>query len=384
MVNSTAWEGAVETVKYGVYLGVWTNWSRGRILGSTLTLSREDGNYLLSFTAFFIGLVSTRFWRILCFVLHNSFSTSRPRDALYHQQQAILRNSDSADAGLVVLFQLAWAWRKTAKRAFVRVLPVVATAALSAAAFTVAGGFSSSISTGVGNDVLLDGSNCAIVNTSNSNDVASMSLIQPYVSRQCSSAANYAQQCYSTNTSGMFDCGTFVKPRIPSSVDNQTACPFAEGICQSGANLHFDTGYIDSHEHLGLNAPPDERISFRLALQCAPLVTEGYSNDTSTSTRNYTTYYYGESSYGEYTYRTSSRDTQYREEEGSQFKLLYDNVISSASAPSCLFCFPADSNGSTAGLQSVWFSMALHGGRNQISNLLLDSSQQTVTCFSRS
>lgn len=323
MVNGTAWAGAVETVKYGVYLGVWTNWSRGRVMGTTLTLSREDGNYLLSFTAFFIGLVSTRFWRVLCFILHNSFSTSAPRDALYHQQQAILRNSDSADAGLLLFLQLAWAWRKRAKRAFVRVLPVVATAALSAAAFTIAGGFSSSISTGVGNDVLLDGSNCALVDTSR-DDVGSMSLLSPYVSRQSSSAANYAQQCYSTNTSGMFQCGTFVKPRIPSFVDNQTACPFSEGLCQSAENLRFDTGYIDSHEHLGLNAPPDERISFRLALQCAPLVTEGYSNNTSTSAKNYTTYYYGESSDGNYTYRTSSRDTQYLQTEGNEFKLMYD------------------------------------------------------------
>jgi hypothetical protein len=107
MVNGTAWEGAVQTVKYGVYLGMWTNWSRGRVLGATLTLSREDGNYLLSFTAFFIGFVSTRFWRIMCFILHNLFSTSTPRDALYHQQQAILRNSYSADSGLLVFVQLA-------------------------------------------------------------------------------------------------------------------------------------------------------------------------------------------------------------------------------------------------------------------------------------
>lgn len=321
MVNGTAWAGAVETVQYGVQLGMWTNWSRGRVLGATLSLSREDGNYLLSFTAFFIGLVSSRFWRILCFTLHNSFSTSKPRDALYHQQQAILRNSDSADSGLLVFCQLAWAWRKTAKRAFVRVLPVIATAAFSAVAFTIAGGFSSSISTGVGNDVLLDGSNCAFVNTGYS-DVKAASVLQPYLSRQSNSAANYAQQCYSTNTSGMFDCGTFVKARIPSSVDNQTPCPFAEGLCQSDANLRLDTGYIDSHKHFGLNAPPGERITFRTVLQCAPLVTEGFTNNTSNSAGNYTTYDYGPDASGNnYTYNASSWDTQYLQKSGNEFVL---------------------------------------------------------------
>lgn len=334
MVNETAWTGAAEAVKYGVHLGMWTNWSRGRVLGATLTLSRKDGNYLLAFTAFFIGLVSTRFWRILCFILHNRFSTSISRDALYHQQQAILRNSDSAESGLLVLCQLVWAWHKTVKRSFVRVLPVIATAALSAFAFTMAGGFSSSISTGVGNDVLLDGSNCAFVNTGYP-DIGASSVLQPYTSRRSNSAANYAQQCYSTNASGMFDCGTFIKARISSSVDNQTPCPFAEGLCQSDANIRLDTGYIDSHEHLGLNAPFDERVIFRTVLQCAPLVTEGYTDDisnTSTPAENYTAYYYGPDRFGQnYTFSTTSWDTQYLQISGNEFKLTYDDLMSSMS-----------------------------------------------------
>lgn len=346
MVNATAWEGAVETVKYGVYLGMWTNWSRGRLMGATLTVSRENGNYLLSFTAFFIGLVSTRFWRILCFILHNSFSTSTPRDALYHQQQAILRNSASPDSGLLVLVQLAWAWRKTAKRAIIRVFPLIATASFFLIAFTIAGGFSSTISTGIGKEVLLDGSNCAFVNIQYS-DVEAESLLQPYTSRQSNNAANYAQQCYATTTSGMFDCGTFVKPRIPGSVDNQTACPFAKGLCQSDASLRLDTGYIDSHEHLGLNAPFDERVIFRTVLQCAPLATKGYTSNVSTSTGNYTTYNYGPRMSGSnYTQRASRSDTQYLT-AGNEFKLGYDPVLPTLS---CLFgCF-ADSTGRFAAL----------------------------------
>lgn len=341
MVNGTAWAGAVETVKYGVHLGMWTNWSRGRVMGSTLTLSREDGNYLISFTAFFIGLVSTRFWRIMCFILHNSFSTSAPRDALYHQQQAILRNSNSVDSGLVTVLQLAWAWRKHTRRAFFRVWPVIATATFFAAAFTIAGGFSSSISTGISNDVLLDGSNCAFVNNENS-DHESQSILTPYIARQANAAANYAQQCYGTNTSGMFNCGTFVKPRIPSSVDNQTACPFARGLCQSDANLRLDTGYIDSHEHLGLNAPFEERVIFRTVLQCAPLETEGYTSNISISGKNYTTYNYGSLLSGSnYTYKAINSDTQDELSE-NEFKLKYANLISSVPTLSCLFGCSAD------------------------------------------
>lgn len=72
---------------FDVYLGVWTNWSRGRILGATLTLERTYGLLLLSFTATFVGFVASRSWRIITLVLHRIYSTPEPRDALHHQRQ---------------------------------------------------------------------------------------------------------------------------------------------------------------------------------------------------------------------------------------------------------------------------------------------------------
>lgn len=66
MTNQTAWADAVSTLHYSVHLGTWINWSRGRIMGATLTLDRRGGNLLIAFTAIFVGLVSERFWRIAC------------------------------------------------------------------------------------------------------------------------------------------------------------------------------------------------------------------------------------------------------------------------------------------------------------------------------
>ena len=45
---------------YEVYLGAWTDWSRGRVLGATLTLSRGDGTLLIAFLAFYVAIVGTR------------------------------------------------------------------------------------------------------------------------------------------------------------------------------------------------------------------------------------------------------------------------------------------------------------------------------------
>lgn len=53
-------------VEYSVHLGTWINWSRGRVMGATLTLDRRDGNLLIAFTAVFVGIVTERFWRIAC------------------------------------------------------------------------------------------------------------------------------------------------------------------------------------------------------------------------------------------------------------------------------------------------------------------------------
>lgn len=281
-------------------------------MGATLTTSRTDGNYLLSFTALFISLVSVRFWRILCFVAHNTFSTSEPRDALHHQRQAILRNSASALSSLWTLLQLLWAWRRLSDRLLVRVMPVIITAVLCAAAFIVAGGFSSHLSTGISNEVLLDGSSCGLVDGSGS---GSGNAMLSYAASVLFNAANYAQQCYSANTSRAFDCTKFVQPRLPSFNDRNAPCPFDSQICRSNSsNIYLDTGHLDSSQYLGINSPASQRIMFRSTLQCAPLTTDNYSDNITLPSGNFTRYYYGPSHTFEdqnFTYQAPDLRSQY-------------------------------------------------------------------------
>ncbi|KAG6359856.1 hypothetical protein INS49_010909 [Diaporthe citri] len=312
MSDSTAWKGAVPSAEYMVYHGIWTNWSRGPVMGATLTLSRADGNYLLAFTAFFISMVSARFWRILCFIAHNKFSTPEPRDAVHHQRQAILRNSASAPSGLWIILQLIWTWRRVADRLLARAMPVILTAVICAAAFTVAGGFSSQLSTGISKEVLLDGSRCGIINAG---DDAPGNAVLFHDSNGLSNAANYAQQCYSVNISRAFDCTTFVQPTLPSIIDRNAPCPFDRGICRSNtSNIHLDTGHIDSSQFLGINAPRSERVLFRSTLTCAPLVTENYSDNITLPSGNFTRYYYGPQQifkYQDFTYQAPGLNSQY-------------------------------------------------------------------------
>lgn len=69
MTNSTLWEGVNATTQYTVHLGTWTNWSRGPIMGATLTTTRQYGNLFIAFTAFFVSFVASRFWHMAWLVI---------------------------------------------------------------------------------------------------------------------------------------------------------------------------------------------------------------------------------------------------------------------------------------------------------------------------
>lgn len=234
----------------------------------------------------------------------------------------VLRNSSSAAAGCWTVYQLAWTWRRDAKGVLARTLPALIFSAVSFCAFTVAGGFSSSISSGVGNEVLLDGTHCGAVYTG-ALSIDDASTLQSYIARTINNAANYAQQCYSVNATGIFDCTTFIRDHIGATIDNQAACPFHDAICRSNdSNIRLDSGYIDSREDLGLNMPDDQRIFFRQVLHCAPLNTEGLARNTSTSSDNYTQYWYGPSiDNKEYTFEVEDLDAQYRKQADNRVAL---------------------------------------------------------------
>ncbi|KAI0856675.1 hypothetical protein F4860DRAFT_396917 [Xylaria cubensis] len=285
--------------QYPVYVGVWTNWSRGQVLGLTLTLKREEANLLIAFTAFFITFVSTRFWRIMCFAFHRHYATNTSRDAVHHQRQAILRNSSTPESGLQLFLRLIWTNRHGKSR--FHPFWVVVAAVTSIAAFTAASGLSSQISTAVGTEVLIKSLNCGSLNLTTftaSDGITSTALLQlvqgPHLAEKANNAANYAQQCYSTGAAGTLSCERFITKVIGSTKDQNTTCPFEQKMCRSlSTNLRVDSGFINSHKDLGLNAPPQDRFMARYVLHCAPIATTNYTGQIKTSVGNYTVYHYG-------------------------------------------------------------------------------------------
>lgn len=288
-------------------------------------MQREHGNLLIAFTASFIGFVAARFWKILCLGFHRCWSTPKPQHTLYHQRQVILRNSSAPEVSLLSFLRLLWAWRRSPIRRLVLVAFLALVALISLAGFTVAGGFSSSISTAAGDEVLLKGGNCGIVapladlTTSTVQDAEADTRL---TSEHVNDALNYAEQCYGgTGQSGDMECNKFMVGNLTTSITNDKAgCPFQDSICRNtGSNLELDTGYIDSNDHLGLNAPEDERFAMRYVMHCAPLKTEGYTSRIVASNRTWVRYHYGDVLTGSsdnatilnYTYQIQDIDSQY-------------------------------------------------------------------------
>lgn len=291
---------------YDIYRGVWINWSRGPILGSTLTLTRRNGDLLIAFVALFVTIVGTSFWRIACFFIHNLYSSEAPRDGLYHQRQAILRNSANGSSGLVSLVQALWAWRQKSKDPFKRIFPIITFAIVCLCAWATASGLSSRISTGVGNEVLISSSNCGMIvfRRQPSAEFVGTKLLH-FFANNMQSQSTYAQQCYAKDTN-LANCQTYVKKRLVSQVNRNATCPFQSKMCRfQNGNIRIDTGLLDTHEDLGLNLPRSQRLQIRTTTDCAPIVMEGYKKDVEIPFQNVseskgpymkpktTRYYYG-------------------------------------------------------------------------------------------
>ncbi|KAI1112279.1 hypothetical protein F5Y14DRAFT_463742 [Nemania sp. NC0429] len=262
---------------YPVHIGLWTDWSYGKILGSTLTLSRDNANLLIGAVTFFITIVAVYIWKIISFSLHAYYSDPGPRDGLYHQRQAIIRNSSSAAGTVLSLVNIIWAWRKVTK-SWLRLLPLLLLTILTALGLALASIFASRVATG--SEVLPTGSGCGMVVP----DLSDPSLSQvftdytPYLADSLTQASIYASQCYEGSSSSSMGCGIFVKPQLKAEkIDANTSCPFPT-LCQTeDSNLLIDTGLLNSHDDFGINAPEDERFLFRMTVACAPLMSENYS-----------------------------------------------------------------------------------------------------------
>ncbi|KAH8585616.1 hypothetical protein B0O99DRAFT_696297 [Bisporella sp. PMI_857] len=281
-----------------IYTGFWINRSLGAFRGATITLGRQTGGLLIAFIALYISATGRSLWKITSFVLHATFSTATAKDGIYHQRQAILRNTSLGHNAALDLLQTSFVWRKRTKAVHHRVLPVAGLAAVISAASVVSGILSSRVLTNPTNEALISGKDCGVLPIL-AEDVTPYSIAPAvlYLSQKGIEFFAYATQCYGKAghlKSG--SCGKFVASTLPYTSNRNASCPFAEELCKyNTGNLLLESGDLDSLNHLGLNIAP--RFVLRYRTHCAPLNTENFTHiiTAQNSSKRFLTYNYGSS-----------------------------------------------------------------------------------------
>ena len=245
-----------------VHIGPWINWSHGPILGATITLSARDGGLLTAFLALFVTTAGAAWWRISSYILHQYNAKHEYQDGLHHQQQAIFRNTSTPGAAAWEFIQLAWYWRKNAGRPLLRTLPVIILALLNLTLFAVAGIFSSEVTKAAGNETLIRSSDCGYLSfTSGGSHVSTQRSIDL---NDTLAATTYSRACYG-NKKNNLQCNQYPQSSLSWKTNQNATCPFSPEMCYFGttAAYEMDTGNLDSHEALGINAPKSDRVHYR-------------------------------------------------------------------------------------------------------------------------
>ncbi|TVY39346.1 hypothetical protein LSUB1_G002876, partial [Lachnellula subtilissima] len=261
----------------------WENYSDNDSIGATITLKTRDAAFLLALLAIIVAVAGSSVWRIVRYFFHQARSNPNVQhDAIFIQQQAILRNATSALSAAWAFTRLSYSWRKHQQTSrsshtflFLAVSIIIFTA------FAVASIFSTRVTAAKGATFLLHSPNCGYWNSS----LAGPTLEAVRILNVTYAASAYAKNCYDSDSSSA-SCSTFVKPRISWTSNNDAPCPFAAKACSGTARPYeLDTGPMDSHSTLGINAKPSERVTLRKVATCAKINGTTYATSKNETTK---------------------------------------------------------------------------------------------------
>ena len=250
-----------------------------------MTMSLRDGAYLIAFLALYVRLTGSHLWSIFCHFAFRVHSTSSPQSGLYHQQQAILRNSASVGRTLWDLVTVSYSWRGRVSRPFGRTIWLFMYASLHIVAFVAAGIFSSRVTTARA-EVLVRGNLCGIwpnpglhqtgTQPHNQSDLFERFGYKANYKNSLVKANAYASTCY--NASSKLDsCLPYGREQISWSTSVSNGCPFPDAsICRGNITVNFDSGLLNSHTHFGINSQERDRVEYRRTMSCSLISTDKY------------------------------------------------------------------------------------------------------------
>ncbi|KAG9231184.1 hypothetical protein BJ875DRAFT_487262 [Amylocarpus encephaloides] len=268
-----------------IYIGIWTDYDRGAVLGKVLTLPTRTATILVTTLAILVTIMANRSWKIWRFLLHHLLHHSQGRTiehSTVKQQQVVLRNSETAGGAIVSLIELTLKCRRDGRplSAVASRLPLILFGLVHWMTFIALGILTSQIN--VGRIVRsAETTGCGLWLPSDSlsgleNTLTSNGLIV----NATLAADNYVRNCYNNESSRISECNKFVERVIPQ-FSEMVQCPFRDKeICSlpDKEAIAFTSGNI-SFSDLGLNSRFARMLSVRRRTVCSPIALEPFLYD---------------------------------------------------------------------------------------------------------
>ncbi|KAF1967212.1 hypothetical protein BU23DRAFT_301286 [Bimuria novae-zelandiae CBS 107.79] len=257
-----------------VYRGVWVNQKDGSTMGCTITVNANTSTIIVALLAVMSTIGATHLWSLLLFFSPQQRAFGAPKDALFRQQQALLRTSPAPGSFLVETIRLWWIWRRKGHVLLRCLLPALLSLLFAASTLT-AGVFSSAIVSSSNIEVLVNSPYCGFRNATRYFDKHG-SFQNDYVSTCESIGETYAWDCYAAIEDSQSRCkNVFSQLRIPVTVQ-EVERPFVTSMCAPKNSSAMDSGLLDMNEHFGFNLGASDLVKFRRRTTCSVLSAGGY------------------------------------------------------------------------------------------------------------
>lgn len=259
----------------------WINHSTNVFSGWTITVTALTSAFIFAGLAILVALAGEGVWTISAFLLHQYRTTQEPQTALFRQFQVILRNPNSSSLTAWEILRTGFTWRGKVRYARLKALalacwPLVIFIGFSAAGILVA---KAVIPADEVNLVLLQPSNCGLW-YSNDTFKGPQQTFRTYIEfgkklyADAKQSRDYAADCYN-NKSQPLRCASLPMRRLPYTTEISQECTWGSkasgGQTCNSSTLNLDTGTLDSHKTLGINARAKDRVEYRLKTQCTVL-----------------------------------------------------------------------------------------------------------------
>lgn len=247
----------------------WINHSLSGLAAWSITVSASTGTIIIAALALLIQIAGEATWTIAALALHQARATDNPETGHFRQSQVVLRNPGTSLGTGIRLIQVGWKWHGVVHLALLKSIGLALIPLCLFGGFIAAGVMVSQV-TALRNEVsqvLLWPMNCGIQNWTGPTDQATQLTIGGKWSSDTRWARQYATNCYRPGKS--LACTTPPVQQLPFTVSMNATCPVGKR-CFGGV-VRFDTGLLNSHKHLGINADHSSRVQFQMTTTCAPM-----------------------------------------------------------------------------------------------------------------